>query len=101
MSNKELGEFKDWNPMKDDYENVDLNQYNSGPGALLPVNLQVSNTAGTPDKENYPTLVFYDVPSHLTKRGLYNLCSKYGRVHTIRQNIRKSSMYFVELVSVA
>lgn len=101
MADNELEIFKNWNPMKQDFENPDYNKYDVGPGASLPAELQVGHVShGTATKIRYPFLVFYSVPSSLTKEGLHNLCSKYGRVHDIRKKKMKQ-MYFVDFITIA
>lgn len=104
MADKDLEVFKNWNPMKSDYENVDYNKYDRGPGAYLPVDLQVSHRfnrlPAVKPKITYPYLLFSKVPINLTKEGLFNLCSKYGQVRDVRRH-KSKNIYFVDFNTVA
>lgn len=104
MEDKELEEFKHWNPMKSDYENPEYNQYNNGPGSCLPIDQQVPqriNKSITTSNVNAkgPYLVFFNVPQNMTRNGLFNLCSKYGQVTDVRLHKLKP-IYFVDVMTV-
>ncbi|XP_065363950.1 protein vreteno [Calliphora vicina] len=110
MSVEELNhKFDKWNPMENDYKNTKFNQYVSGPGAELDAELQPGqqalqsgkrNNADKKDDQAFPTLVFRNLPADMTKTAMHNICSKHGKVRTVRDST-KNDYYFVELATVA
>ncbi|KAL9914643.1 protein vreteno-like [Glossina fuscipes] len=88
-------EFGEWNEMKKDYTNAELNQYVSETGGNLDDGFQPNL-----NKKVAPYLVFKNVPKEMTKLGLINICSKYGVVKGVRC-YNKTNWYFVDFATVA
>ncbi|XP_037812923.1 LOW QUALITY PROTEIN: protein vreteno [Lucilia sericata] len=116
MSAKELDDkFKQWNPMENDYKNTKFNHYVTGPGAELDAELQPGqqalqncnkankddNNAGKKQEQQaVPTLIFRHLPKDMTKKAMHNICSRHGRVKSVRDST-KNDYYFVDLATVA
>ncbi|KAI8124289.1 Protein vreteno [Lucilia cuprina] len=110
MSVKELDDkFKQWNPMENDYKNTKFNHYVTGPGAELDAELlqnskkanKDDNNAGKKDEQQaVPTLIFRHLPKDMTKKAMHNICSRHGRVKSVRDST-KNDYLFVDLATVA
>ncbi|XP_075159360.1 vreteno [Haematobia irritans] len=96
-------DFDKWNPMESDYKSVEFNRYNTGPGANLDLSLQQPKPKGDANKlENVPTpfLLFKNMPHRMTKSALHNICSKHGKVTSIRDS-QKCDYFFADFATVA
>lgn len=92
--------LKDFNVMKDDFENSKFNTYCSGPGAHLDENFQKWTKQSKQDlKKRFPCLVIH-CPKLLTMSGLRNKCERYGKIVDMRYNKHKQ-LYFMDLATVA
>lgn len=105
MSVDKLDEdFEKWNPMENDYKSVEFNQYNTGPGANLDLSLQAcqqgSLNAVAPKDAPIPYLLFKNMPPKMTKAALYNICSKHGKVTSVRDS-QKCDYFFADFATVA
>lgn len=104
-----------WNPMRDDYTNSKFNKYSSGPGAYLHAALQPSQQAEARKKQmslpskvvtdsstsNFiPYLVLKNLPQGITKKAIYNICTRYGRVSEVRDS-KKNDYFFIDFPNVA
>ena len=68
----------DWDPMREDFENVEVNSYDQGPGAYLETHLQRPTHR---DKNNQVVfkLMVNRIPNKLSKVGLLNLFGTFGK----------------------
>lgn len=108
-------ELDAWNPMRDDYTNSKFNKYNSGPGAYLDAALQPAQQAEDGKKQmslisknvtnsstsNFiPYLVLKYLPTGITKKAIYNICTRHGRVNDVRDS-KKNDYIFIDFPTVA
>ncbi|XP_011190272.1 protein vreteno [Zeugodacus cucurbitae] len=108
-------ELDAWNPMRDDYTNSTFNKYSSGPGAYLDAALQPAQQAEAGRKQLslhstkmnessttkfIPYLVLKNLPPGTTKKAIYNICKRHGRVSEIRDS-KKNDYFFIDFPTVA
>lgn len=108
MSEEHLDKlFQKWNPMEKDYKSKEFNQYSTGPGANLDTTLQTCQQAANRDRrasveKDAPTpyLMFKKLPPNMTKSAMYNICSRHGKVTSVRDS-QKCDYFFADFATVA
>ncbi|XP_049311915.1 protein vreteno isoform X2 [Bactrocera dorsalis] len=113
--NNVLKELGAWNPMRDDYTNSKFNKYSSGPGAYLDAAVQPAQQAEAGNKQRSsisknvndsstskftPYLVLKHLPPGITKKAIYNICTRHGRVSDVRDST-KNDYFFIDFPTVA